>query len=594
MNSPINITLNLPPVEFPPIPSVVIPYSRDACFVDRSATFYEICQKCAVPGSQTALVGLSGVGKSYLAIEYAFRTHERSPGTWVFWVIASNAARFEQSFRDIADYVRIRGRRNPRNDIFQLVYCWLWESKEKWILIFDDLRDVGLLNANANKEGCLANDLETTTIKPHGHRFHCERGSVLFTMRDKEEARKTVQQCGIINVGPMDKAQAFLLFEKKLGSQMSRNDVAELVAALRYIPLAIAQAAAHISQRASYYSVRHYLEKIKWYNHETAASHDGSQRTQTRELKNCLINTWKISFDYIRKIQPSTTNLLSFMSFFDRQGIPAVLLRSQNGRSKEEHPDDKEYGSSASSTNSDRLREDLAMLRNYCFISVNADGTTCEMYAIVRLMTRKWLQANNEFDRWNQQFIYHLNAKFPAGEHQNWQVCQAFFAHAMSAAYQKPEGWQSLAEWATLMYHAAWYALAKGSATDAEKLAAKSVKARRMALGESHKYTLNSVEMLGLAYNLRGRWGPAEELLRQVMEMRRTILGERHPETLTSMNNIAFTLDSKAYLSTAIALMERCCQLREAVLGPRHSSTISSLQALGVWRAKRVHPDSRG
>jgi hypothetical protein len=49
-----------------------------------------------------------------------------------------------------------------------------------------------------------------------------------------------------------------------------------------------------------------------------------------REAKNSIITTWQISFDYIREIRPSAANLLSLMSFFDRQAIPEALLRSQD------------------------------------------------------------------------------------------------------------------------------------------------------------------------------------------------------------------------------------------------------------------------
>jgi hypothetical protein len=47
--------------ESPPIPSIVIPFSRDADFVERGI-LDQIHQKCAVLGSRTALVGLGGVG----------------------------------------------------------------------------------------------------------------------------------------------------------------------------------------------------------------------------------------------------------------------------------------------------------------------------------------------------------------------------------------------------------------------------------------------------------------------------------------------------------------------------------------------------
>jgi hypothetical protein len=40
----------------------------------------------------------------------------------VFWVYASNAARFEQSFRDIADRAKVFGRQGPKANIFKLLH----------------------------------------------------------------------------------------------------------------------------------------------------------------------------------------------------------------------------------------------------------------------------------------------------------------------------------------------------------------------------------------------------------------------------------------------------------------------------------------
>src|SRR6266536_6154478 len=94
-------------------------------------------------------------GKSQLAIEYAYRTRERSPETWVFWVHASNAARFEQSFRDIANCVKISGRQNPQANIFQLMHNWLRnDRKGKWVLILDNVyHTVLLVKAQSTGQG---------------------------------------------------------------------------------------------------------------------------------------------------------------------------------------------------------------------------------------------------------------------------------------------------------------------------------------------------------------------------------------------------------------------------------------------------------
>ena len=45
-----------------PVPSSSIPFRRDPDFVDRGAILDQIHQKCALPATRTALVGLGGVG----------------------------------------------------------------------------------------------------------------------------------------------------------------------------------------------------------------------------------------------------------------------------------------------------------------------------------------------------------------------------------------------------------------------------------------------------------------------------------------------------------------------------------------------------
>jgi hypothetical protein len=71
------------------------------------------------------------------------------------WVHGSNAARFEQSFREIADQVKIPNRRNPKANIFKLVHDWLHDEKKgKWVLILDNADDADLsLKPPARRRG---------------------------------------------------------------------------------------------------------------------------------------------------------------------------------------------------------------------------------------------------------------------------------------------------------------------------------------------------------------------------------------------------------------------------------------------------------
>lgn len=73
--------------------------------------------------------------KSEIAIEYAYRLKESAPDIWVFWVHASNAARFEQAYRDIAAKVDLPGRDDPKMDILRLLLNWLCDERNgRWLM----------------------------------------------------------------------------------------------------------------------------------------------------------------------------------------------------------------------------------------------------------------------------------------------------------------------------------------------------------------------------------------------------------------------------------------------------------------------------
>lgn len=127
------------------------------------------------------------LSKSQPAIEYAYRTREQSPSTtWVFWVHASSAARFEQSFRDIADRVKIPGRRDPAANILQLVYEWLSdEGKGKWVLILDNVDDADFLikDPGSTQDSQTASGNRVNSRPFISYLPHCSHGSILVTTR---------------------------------------------------------------------------------------------------------------------------------------------------------------------------------------------------------------------------------------------------------------------------------------------------------------------------------------------------------------------------------------------------------------------------
>ena len=434
----------------------------------------------------------------------------------MFWVHASNAARFEQSYRDIANCVKISKRRNPKADIYQLVHDWLRnEMKRKWILILDNVDNASFLLESRNMEGGKSRPL--VSYLPQ-----CQNGTILVTTRTREAALKLVEESSIIAVNPMEESHAITLLKKKLGTQSNSGNIGELAAALEYMPLAIVQAAAYISQRAPRCSVQQYLETFKKSDRKRSSllDHEGGQLRRDREAKNSIIITWQISFDHICDIRPSAANLLSLMSFFDRQGIPEALLRNRgkqrNTQQDRERPDEYSGNSdeenASQSSMSDEFEDDILALRNYSFISVDTHGTTFEMHRLVQLAMRKWLKAHGQLEQWKQQFVRNLCAAFPTGEYENWPRCQELFPHARSALAQQPEEQSSLRYWAQILYRAAWYARGMGNLAEAEGISVRVMKVMKEMLGVEHEGTLSIMELVAYVYLNQGRGTKAEEL----------------------------------------------------------------------------------
>ncbi|EEA25023.1 O-acetylhomoserine (thiol)-lyase, putative [Talaromyces marneffei ATCC 18224] len=380
----------------------------------------------------------------------------------------------------------------------------------------------------------------------------------------------------------MDNAHAQALFEKKLGKQDGSQDIMELAATLNFIPLAIVQAAAYISDPDRDCSVRHYLDEFQKNDRKKIRllGREESQFRRDWEAKNSVLTTWQISFDSIRQSRQSAADLLSLMSFFDRQGIPEALLRNRIERDVKETYSDDENDRASQSSVTDEFNDDILKLRRYSLISINVDRTTFNMHSLVQLATRRWLEANGELEKWKYQYIQNLNAEFPNGEYENWEQCQILFPHAKSAARQQPQGRDASIEWASVLYKAAWYDWRKGNGAEGAKLSVTAIKTWKKYLGLEHEKTLNSMSMVGLIHLLQGRWKEAEELFVQVMETFKTVLGAEHPDTLTSMANLGLTYQDQGRWNEAEKLEVQVIETCKTVLGAEHSLTLTSMANL--------------
>ncbi|KAL7946163.1 P-loop containing nucleoside triphosphate hydrolase protein [Trichoderma barbatum] len=587
-------------LETPPQPFPSIPFRRDPDFINRGDYLDQISRCCSESAGRVALVGLGGVGKSQLAIEFAHRIAETRSDMWVFWIHAATQQRVEEGFMIIANAAKLIGRNQCQDNIPLLVKNWLSnEHNGRWIIILDSADNREVLYG-ADESG--PDQRPLATYLPQSR-----NGSIIVTTRSRDVAYKlTGSNKNIIEIGPMAQTDALILLEKKLESLSDVEMAKNVIHALECVPLAITQAAAYIQARAPRSSIKKYLAEFQESEHKMVKllNHDAGDMQRDGVASNAVLTTWQISFDYIHSQRPSAANLLSLMSFFDRQGIPEWVLNpllktadttlqasglDKAGNSESESSDDgshSEIGNDNSSDTSSTFEDDIAMLRNYCLITTNKEGDKFEMHRLVQLSMKYWLKAFGQQERFKQQYIERMAASFPTGKYENWAICQDLFAHVQVALDYRPNE-NRLEEWATLCYNGAVYARLQGRYDIAEQMANEARKAREKKLGKDNTLTLQSISLLALIISVKGRWEEAEKLQVQVTEIRKTKLGSDHPSTLTSMGNLASTYWNQGRWKEAEKLEVQVMEIRKTKLGSDHPNTLTSMNNIALTYSKQ-------
>lgn len=492
---------------------------------------------------------------------------------------AGNAARFEQSYREIADRAKIHGREDPNANVFKLVYDWLQDAENgNWVVILDNVDDDDFLRTPilpSSPNSILKQPLKT--YLPRGH-----HGLLIVTSRRTDVAMRIVDKRDIIAVNTMEEPEALALMQKTLELPTSEADIMKLTEALDYVPLALIQAAAYLNKREGLVSVPQYVEKLQGSDHSGAEllSHEAGDLQRDWEANNSILKTWQISFDHISNMRPSAADLLALMSFFDRQGIPEELLRDIKIRIHDNDSDAVSDDDCSDFDANENFMKDIVTLRDYSFISKTPNIKAFGMHRLVQLSTRRWLEADSLLEHWKELSITRLYEAFPSGDWGTWEKCELLFPHVKLAMSQEPKLDKSCQVFASLLQKAACYVCSKGKMTDMEKIACKMVEIRKGCFGAEHRDTLQSMDILVSVFRSIGRIQDAEVMSLQVVEKMKRVLGAEDPDTLMAMRNLANTLLGLGRFQEAKEISEQVVNLHTSRLGVEHGQTSDSIHVL--------------
>jgi len=527
-----------------------LPFSKNKNFIGRTEEIDELERKLIVEQhcQKIAVVGLGGVGKTQVALQFAYSVLEKHADVSIFWVHALSLETFEQACREIASVLGLVGTENDKEDVKELVQRHLGaERAGRWMLIVDNADDTDVLEGSDGEKGILDYLPES------------ESGLTVFTTRDKQTA-DALASSSIVDVEKLDLAKASHLFKKML----TRKDLVfdgtvidELLQELDRLPLAITQAAAYVN--CNPISVEGYLGLLRSTERDLIfiMSKEMRDRTRYKHTANAVAKTWLVSFEQIVRQDADAADLLRHMSCIEWKAIPRSILPVIEPEA--------------------RMTTAIGTLWSYSFISTRNDSQTYDMHRLVHVAARVWLQQKGLMVETQKRTLEHLSNIFPSDDYENREVWREYIPHAVRIRDVKAGGHTDVR--GKLCLQVGRCLRVDGRIREAVGWLEES-RDLRAGLSEDHSDRLLTQQVLASAYQDNGQVKDAVRLLEHVVAINERVLTEDHPSRLASQHVLASACQANGQVKDAVRLLEHVLAIHKRVLAEDHPDRLTSQQVL--------------
>ncbi len=381
-----------------------IPYRRNLFFLGRDEvlsllhTQFQSGQAMARSQSPQALSGLGGIGKTQIAVEYAYRYHREYDV--VFWAHAESQEKLTFSYYAIADLLKLPGRQTQKQDmIIEAVRTWL-QKHGKWLLILDNVVDLTMIQSflPPTQGGHLllttrAQAMGGFALNTHIDTFDNEHGA-LFLLR----------RAGIIGCDAAFEQAS--IEDHQLSTKITHE--------LEGLPLALDQAGAYLEETGAsleqyLYSYHHHRKDLLKRRGEGVPDH-----------RDPVADTWSLSFQLVKKKSPAAAALLQFCAYLAPDSIAEEMITQSAsflGRAL-----------SQEATDSISLDQAIQVLRAYSLVRRDSQTNTLSIHRLVQAVLQDAMMARTA-KQWKLRVVQAVNAAIP--DFEQWGTWERYLPHAL-------------------------------------------------------------------------------------------------------------------------------------------------------------------
>ncbi|KAF2260426.1 TPR-like protein [Lojkania enalia] len=514
----------------------------------------------------TVLHGLGGIGKTQLSVEFCRRHADTF--TAVFWLDGRSEDTLKQSLAAIAARLpmgqlpeaSVNRKLTSEEDVDATVndvLIWLSiPANSSWLLVFDNVD----IDINDPKAPPGAYDVQ---------RFYpdADHGSILVTTR-----LSSLAQLGApIKVANVNRKQALAIFRNGYKYFRESPESDQLLEKLDGLPLALAQAAAYMSETQCSFTEYIELYDIEW---NTWMNTNGDQKPVQAAI--C-------------ERDKDAANLLLLWSWLDYQDLWFELFAPAHLRLTSADEVVAEWFMLVTNSKPKFMEKTRLLLRYSLIDRVKNSGG----YIIHPVMHEWAWQIQDKYQRGQncQLAAMVLGLAVPLESEKGFWVLQLrLLLHAnrylkcleISDGISDRRSRIGVGTTALDGFHGLGnlYCM-QGKLAEAEKMYQRALEGKEKAWGPDHTSTLSTVNNLGNLYKNQGKLAEAEKMYQRALEGKEKAWGPDHTSTLHTVNNLGLLYADQGKLAEAEKIYQRALEGYEKAWGPDHTSTLSTVNNLG-------------